>query len=72
VLKVIVYDRLAGARDYGNPEQQAARHGVSRAQWYGIRAGSRSPSATLALRVAEQLEVQPQVIWGREAVTADA
>lgn len=72
LLDVALYDELAETRGFGDVAEQASRHGISRPHWYEIRAGRREPGAALALRVAEQLGVQPRVIWHREAVSADA
>lgn len=69
-LDVAVYDTLAAAKGFGNIEEQAHRHKVKRPHWSAIRNGRKEPSAALALRVAEDLGVQPKVIWGREQVPA--
>lgn len=70
LLDVTVYDALASAAGLGNIEEQAAKHKVRRQHWSAIRNGHKDPSASLALRVADDLGVQPKAIWRREQVAA--
>lgn len=68
LLNVIAYDALAGAVGLARIEDQADKHKVRRPHWSAIRNGHRDPSASLALRVADDLGVLPKVIWRREQV----
>jgi hypothetical protein len=67
-LDVALYDTLAAAKGFGNIEEQALRHKVRRPHWSAVRNGRKEPSAALALRVADDLGVQPKVIWNRGQV----
>jgi DNA-binding XRE family transcriptional regulator len=70
LLDVTVYDALALAAGLDRIEDQAAKHKVRRQHWSAIRNGHKDPSASLALRVADDLGVQPKAIWRREQVLA--
>lgn len=70
LLDVTVYDALAAAQNIGDIADQARRHKVGRQHWSAIRNGHKDPSASLALRVADDLGVQPKAIWRREQVPA--
>lgn len=65
-----VYDALAKERGLLTVGDQAKFHGAGRPHWSAIRNGRKSPSAALALKVAEQFEVEPQALWRRERVAA--
>lgn len=70
VLKVEVYDALAQRRGLLRIEDQAEHHRVKRQHWSAIRNGRKSPSAALAMRVADQFEVDANSIWRRERIAA--
>lgn len=64
-LRTDVYDALAAERGYKTVESQVGWHGLTRSNWFRIRAGG-PPRLDTAMRVAADLGVAVEVIWERQ------
>lgn len=63
-LRTEVYDALAADKGYRTVESQVGWHGLTRSNWFRIRAGG-PPRLDTAMRVAADLGVAVEVIWER-------
>lgn len=64
-LRTEVYDVLAAAKGYDTVASQAIWHGVARSTMFRLRSGGQ-PNLQIAARIAADLGVAVEVIWGRQ------